>query len=565
MSTQFTTTEEGKQIFFNLAEECKPVYLKRGYVDYDKMTEEQKRILLLSSATSSAAMCLYFWPKVMGAPLFWSPIMDTLFWSFDQLLSGNAYVRKVVYNVPPRYTKSFSVSVILPLRIWAQFPESNLLCVGPLPNLVSRDAKMTRSILRSPDYMYMIREAASKIYDVNPDFHLMKDSNNIFSYSNNSNGARVSGSLKQNLVGQNADWLIMDDLVPTSIVHKTEEQIAEELEDTKVIYDSTLRKRLANPLHSFQVYAAQKVHNDDPSGFLVREEGFDCIVLPQVFDSKHPRKSERDWREIDGELLCEERFDQAWVDKNKEKPVIYATQDQQLDIQTVVGNKFSLDCWVEYDEDPIEHLRGRYATPGDILIASYDTAKAKKAKSKYTAVVTAILRGHDIIIIDLDRIRMDTSELIDYDNNHVKKYPELFRVLVENASSGAALLDFRKGYSLYFGVNPQGTSKVGRADFTKSRTDRRKIWLPRRNRFTNYFKSEHAAFPSESEFNDFVDATSQICQHAEKELGIQIAAYEEEKYREFMRTTKATSSPSLASIRMASQLDRAIRRVKHRR
>jgi phage terminase large subunit-like protein len=519
-------TPEGKVIRFKLKDSSlNPlVFKKTGLVDYKNMSEETKLILWAASVNDLASFVITFWPVIKGStPLYWNHVMDIICYAYGQLREGNVVNNDVVLNVPPRNTKSIITNIMLVAYVWLKYPHLDFLCCCSVPSIGLRDATACRDILQSESYKNLFKEIATPLFghEEKDGFILKEGSNQKVSYTNNYSGTRLVRAVEQTMIGNNADWILMDDLVDPSVILGTTEQMTANLEYVKSVYEGTIRKRRNNPRTAVQICIAQKLGIGDPPYFLVNDYGFNQIVLPQEYMPEHPRLSELDWRTIEGELLDENRFPREEVEISKKNVQVYKTQELQLDSITT-GEMFPLTDWVEYDEHPTDFIRGPQAKDTSFVFAVYDTANTTTAKSKYTAAMVFALYMHRLVVIDIFRAKIDLNGLIELDDEINRRYPELNKIVVENVNSGESLCTLRANDSFYHRVNPHGMSKVERAQFTKRRHMRNLIWVPKRHLLTNQLKTEHSSFPSMSSINDMVDVMSHACKYLELEKRIEL-------------------------------------------
>jgi phage terminase large subunit-like protein len=484
------------------------------------MNALNKHLILAAASQDLASFVIAFWPVAFGSvELIWTKPMSIICWAYDQMVDGNVVGNSLAINVPPRCTKSIITNVMLPAYVWLRKPSDSFLCIGTTPSLVSRDSVHCRAILESPQYAYLYKHFASKLYGVPDKLEFKGDVNLKTMYSNTEGGTRLARSINQTITGENADWILMDDLVDTNEMGGNMEQINTMLEDVRFKYDNTIRKRASNPRYTRQVCIAQKLASKDPPGFLTVDYDFNLISLPQEFMKDHPRLSELDWREEDGELLMPERFGPEQVAVSKLNEHTWRTQEQQLD-GVLAGDLFPGDNWQMYFQAPLSFLRGENKQKGDIFFGVYDTANTTNARSKYTAFGFFLLRGTNIMFIDGIRIKVDLNGLLELDDEFVKKYPELSFIVVENTQSGKSLCDLRNNEAFYIRVNPQSESKEERAQFTKRRYIHKKLWLPAGHILTDVIKTEHKGFPGETSYNDLVDVFSHGCKHVELVLKV---------------------------------------------
>jgi hypothetical protein len=203
-------------------------------------------------------------------------------WHYDYLcemltLVNQRRLRRLIINIPPRTLKSTLVTIIYPSWVWLREPEHNFLTASYSLNLSTEHSVVRRSLLQSPWYQRLFGDR----------FQLAGDRNQVGQYANDKRGQMIATSVGATAMGRGCDTAILDD--PLSADQATSD--AERMTANNCI-DATLRSRLNDPAKGAIILVMQRLHELDPTGFLLEQE-------PGV------------WRHVRIPLVAEE--DESWT------------------------------------------------------------------------------------------------------------------------------------------------------------------------------------------------------------------------------------------------------------
>lgn len=228
-------------------------------------------------------------------------------------------LQRLVINVPPRHSKSLLVSVFWPVWQWTGRPETRFLYASYALNLAMRDAVRSRHLLHSK---YFTQNWGHL-------FRLSSDQNTKSRYENSCGGARLSTSVGSMVTGEGGDIIVVDD------PHNTREALSKAKREAVVTWwDHAMRSRLNNPQTGCIVGIMQRVHEEDWSAHVLKDNRFEHLYLPMEFEKSrvcHTSIGFKDPRRREGELLNPKRFDRKWCKREKEilGSYVWAGQYQQ--------------------------------------------------------------------------------------------------------------------------------------------------------------------------------------------------------------------------------------------
>ena len=171
----------------------------------------------------------------------------------------------IVINLPFRSLKSEIASIMFPVWTWLINSSLKMICVSYSQILSDKFSDAFRRIIDSKWFQYLFGD----------EFKLIKD--NIREVKNNKAGARFASSVTGTITGDGGNINILDDpQSPKLVTSKTGRRATIEF------YKNTMSNRLNNVKVDINVIIQQRLHNDDLSGFLIKEHGQDIkrICIP---------------------------------------------------------------------------------------------------------------------------------------------------------------------------------------------------------------------------------------------------------------------------------------------
>ena len=206
-----------------------------------------------------------------------------------------------IVNIPPNSTKSTICSQMFPVWCWVLDPTIKIITGSYSMSLATRDAVLSRDIIRS-----------EKFIELFPIISIKQDTDNKTDYQNNQTGARTATSVGGSIIGRHAHLIIIDDpLNPNNVPSDAELNNA----NSWVDYVSTTRK--TDSKVSAFVLVMQRLNEKDPSGHLLQMKGRDIhhICLPAIItDDVKPANLKEKY--VNG-LLDPVRIDHKDLEKKK--------------------------------------------------------------------------------------------------------------------------------------------------------------------------------------------------------------------------------------------------------
>lgn len=447
-------------------------------------------------------------------------------------------INRLLFNVPPGTSKSTSVAVMYPTWLWgpAGQPSHRFIGASHEAGLATRDNRKCRNIIESEWY--------NNLWDVN----IVSDQNEKTFFENESTGFRQSVAVKS-MTGRRGDTVVWDDPLSPEKAYSDLER------DTAIrVFRETLPSRLTNPNESVVIVMMQRLHQNDVSGHILEGDyGYTHVCLPMEYepnrfftvvcpkymepekltaryhkeslrwfvegetipqqyeDKEHdimlqePQEVYRgDPRTVEGELIFEERFSRATVDRDKRIMGDFAVAGQFQQRPTPRGGgMFPVERMKTLDAAVSEyHVKAR--------IRYWDKAGTSDGGAYTAGVLMCALNDGSMVVEHVARRQVaarDREAMIkDYSNNDpagtitwIEQEPgsggkESAELTVANLAGKQVYIDRVTG------------DKIFRAAPYSSQVQANNVAMVR-GVWNQAFKDEHESFPN-GKYKDQVDAAA---------------------------------------------------------
>lgn len=268
-------------------------------------------------------------------------------------------IKRLLINIPPRFSKSTIVSVLFPAWCWirkrrkdAQFEPAaeKFLTISYAKALSTRDAGKTRRLINT---LWFQKHWGDK-------FYFISDQNVKTHYENNEGGYRKTASTDSSLTGDGGDTILYDD------PHNVQETESDTVREGVIaFFDEALQTRLNDPKTGVLCVVMQRIHDKDVSGHILEKYGddYETVILPMEFELNKDgsKMCKDDPRTKVGELLCPERYDRESVDMLKKALGEYGSSGQLQQIPVPRGGGMFKRHWFEVlDIVPKSYNKIRY-------------------------------------------------------------------------------------------------------------------------------------------------------------------------------------------------------------
>jgi predicted phage terminase large subunit-like protein len=292
-----------------------------------------------------------------------------------------------------------------------------------------------------------------------------------------------------------------------------------------------------------RLVVGQRVADTDLIGHLLREGGWEYLLIPMEYDPSRSRVTSIGWKDPRhqiGELMFEPVFTRIEMDKIKGDADTWSTQYQGS--PTVGGGGIlkahKWQYWqpagmclppvrVKLPDNTIEERKAvELPDAFDLCLQSWDFAFKDLKTSDFVVGQVVAARGARRFILAQKRDRMDLPASIAAVRELTGMYPRAHTKLIEDKANGPAVIQMLSGeITGMLEVNPEG-GKVARAAAVSVELDAGNWYLPHpmiaswvgnpENPTESGFLAECVAFPFGAN-DDCIDAWSQSGIHIQKQ------------------------------------------------
>jgi predicted phage terminase large subunit-like protein len=422
-----------------------------------------------------------------GDKYVWNWHIDAIAWHLERVRRGE--LKRLIINMPPRSLKSLTASVAWPAFILGRDPSQRIICVSYSGELARKFSNDFRALIDAPWYRSLFpwtRVGRFKDSEVETEL--------------TARGNRLATSVGGTLTGRGGNLIIIDDpLKPDDALSEAKRSAANQW------FTNTLFSRLDDKRTGAIVLVMQRVHMDDPTGFLLNQsDKWVVLSLPAVanYDEAIPISAEGVYRRKVGEALSPEREPLHVLDNIKVQIGSDAFSAQYQQSPVPPGGLMVQRAWVKrYSELPPESERF-------LTIQSWDTASKGGPNNDWSVCTTWIMtRKQKWYLIDVWRQRVDYPTLKANVQDLARKF-RARRVLVEDTGAGIGLVqELQSHVSGIIAVKPEG-DKASRMAIASAKFEAGQVLLPERATWLPDLEAELFAFPG-GRYDDQCDSISQ--------------------------------------------------------
>lgn len=410
-------------------------------------------------------------------------------------------IKRLIINIPPRYSKSNLVTVMFPAWVWTRAPAKRFMTFSYSVDLSTKHSVDRRMIIQSEWYQ---RAWADK-------FQILTDQNLKTEYLNTHRGHCTASSIGGTSTGKGGNIIIVDDPIdPRRANSDAERKTANEF------YKTSIQTRLNDKKKDAIVIVMQRLHDDDLTGMLVKEQADEWTVV------KIPAQSEEDHEivfPVSGKVIERPTGDILWPEREGQK---------ELTLQKKTLGSWSYEG--QYQQNPAPKEGGiikrswfkfykRLPETWDQKITSWDLTFKEKKTSDYVAAFAVIRKGADRYFCD------HLLEQLGYVNtrkafrNWASKHSEATAHIIEDKANGSALInDLQSEILGLIPIEPVG-DKVERLEVASPQVESGNVYLPADAPWVDDFIDRITKFPNVT-VKDDIDAFSQALIYLKQRLTV---------------------------------------------
>lgn len=305
-------------------------------------------------------------------------------------------IRRLIINMPPRSLKTLSTSVSFPAWAFGQDPAIKFMLTSFKFDLATKMTRKTRELINSNWYRSLY-----------PEISIKPDQNQKHFFELMTQGHYYTASMTS-VTGEGADIVICDDPL-------NPDEAASQVQRRNCIdtIRGTLFSRFNNPKNGRFILNMQRLNEDDPTGELLKDEGWYHLKLPSEAVNRSYSYSARgkEWHMNDGDLLFPERFSEEVLAEKRKELGSYNYAGQYLQEPAPLDGG-------EIRKDYLNYFQASDFDPSSSnLYICVDPAEGKedaiKNDNDYTAfVVWALSPDQNMYVIDGLRERLNPTERV---------------------------------------------------------------------------------------------------------------------------------------------------------
>ena len=482
------------------------------------------------------AFCRSAW-KVLhpGSKLVWTKWHDLICEHLQLVARGET--PRLLVNCPPRFSKSSIVGICFPVWVWITRPQATFLCVSYEIDLSTSFNLSRRRLIASSWFQDLFGDR----------FKLSSDRSLAAEFTNDCGGAMLAASTNSRAMGRGGDFILIDD--PLSVDDAYSDSKRGEVLDW---FQHMLPQRLNDPANSPIVMIMQRLHEADPTGFVLEQDPgeWEHIRLPLLAEEDErwvfPVSGRVVTRRKD-ECLDPKRFPPRVVKQRQRNRLVWSGQHQQRPAP-LEGNIIRVSDVLLYGgKDP----KTGVADPGlperfERRIISVDAAFKDKSTSDYVVILVLGIVGSRRYVLHVTRSHLDLTGTENELRFARTAYEPISAVLIEDKSNGPAIIShLQDEIPGIVAITPKD-SKTARLVAAAPEFEAGNWWFPRSGAWTQKAIEELTQFPN-AQHDDIADAVSQAAiwlQSHSDELGL-IEYWKLEDKKEKEAKSKANEKPPI--------------------
>jgi len=403
----------------------------------------------------------------------------------------NGDVRRALICIPPRYLKTYLISIAYPAWLLGKDPKTRIICASYGTDLAKKFSADTLKLMKSPLYRRLF-----------PNTHLDPKKQNEIEIATTVGGYRFATSTGATLTGRGADVIIIDDPLKAGEGRSPTARLS-----CIDWFQSTIHTRFNDPKKGVLIVVAQRLHVEDLPGHIIETGGWEELILPAI------NPTTRFYDVIEGGVQA--RFDPGRI--------LQPSRHNLEDLGQLKKDMGEFDFEAQFNQKPLreggevfkEEWVKRYDKrpgPSKVIatVQSWDTAYEGDEDNAWSVCTTWAMCADGFYLIDVWRERPKFPDLVKAVYELKKKW-KADLVIVENKASGISLkeeinyIDKQK-WLVWAGPDKP---KVERAQQQALKVEQGKFWLPKEAPWLSAYEAEFFSFP-QSKFSDQVDSTVQF-------------------------------------------------------
>lgn len=306
-------------------------------------------------------------------------------------------LKRLIINIAPRTLKSFLVTRSYPAWAMGKNPHEKFISTSYGYEVVEQNAIACRRIMKSDWYRSCF-----------PATQISSDLDRNTHFETTVGGQYYAASALSPLTGIGASTILIDDPLKPMEAHSDAIRSS-----TNQNIRTTLFSRLNDQRTGKIILIMQRVHEDDPTGHLLKDGGWTHVKLPaEARTQVLIRLGDKEWGMQKGQLLFPQRLSASILDQMRldMSELNFEGQMQQEPVP-VGGGEFKED-WLQYYSD-VKPKEMNVAILVDAA-GGDDLNKKRKRTSDFTVMaVVGMGRDNNYYLLDMIRDRLNPTDRIE--------------------------------------------------------------------------------------------------------------------------------------------------------
>lgn len=407
--------------------------------------------------------------------------LDAIAYALQKMQKG--LDQRLIINLPPRMLKSFLVSIAWPAYLLGLNPSERIMVVSYSESLAEELSIDARRLMQSDFY--------KRIF---PGTRLDRRRSDVI--DTDRGGTRFATTIGGAVTGLGGGWIILDDPHNASEAHwlSARNRVGN-------FFKASLLSRLDDPAEGRIIVVMQRVHEDDISGRLISQGGWQHLKLSARATEDQTIAIDDDDVEVVkiGDLLMPSRLTGQVLEEQRRTMGAVAFAAQYLQEPTPAEGGMIKRAWLKYSSPPVEALSN--------VTISLDAALKSNPESDYSVATVWGEHGGVHYLLDVWREKVNFTSLharmISLYQDHGAR-----RVIIEDAAAGVVLIQMLKSQGVPVIAHKVRESKESRLSMAQPYIEGGQMVLPLDAPWLADLEAELFSFPG-GRYDDQVDSVSQ--------------------------------------------------------
>lgn len=306
---------------------------------------------------------------------------------------------RLIINLPPRCLKSYLVARAFPAWVLGKTPNAKFISTSYGYEVTEQNAMACRRIMKDPFYL-----------DMFPATRIASELDRNTHFETTQRGQYYAATALSPLTGLGGDYILVDD--PLKPMEAMSETIRS---STNQNIRTTMFSRFNDKRTGRFIMIMQRVHDDDPTGHLIKDGGYHLLKLPaEAKTAVHIKLNDMEWGMEAGDLLFPTRLSREILDQTLLDMTPYNYAGQMLQEPVPVGGGEFMPEWLQYyPNGSVKPKTMNVMIMVDAAGGDETNKKKKKASDWSSFAVVGLAPDNNYYLLDMVRDRLNPTERVD--------------------------------------------------------------------------------------------------------------------------------------------------------